>query len=205
MSYSYGWCACAGSHFFERPELLRQAMVEGLAQAGVDCWLPRLLAYSRMDTFFADLDVLFPPATTLRLLAHPVQVQHTPQVSTARVQVSRSCYSKRHLTDSGLASSHHPSFSLSELEPSVEWSLGGKVTGPCSQTVGVASTRYDTCSGMLPCAGRVVVAVGPEGGWTDNELEAFTTSSTPFCEVNLGERILKTETAVGTIPQYLPT
>jgi len=42
--------------------------------------------------------------------------------------------------------------------------------------------------------GRVALAIGPEGGWTDEELAAA--SNAGFAECSLGENILRTETAV---------
>lgn len=41
--------------------------------------------------------------------------------------------------------------------------------------------------------GEIVVAVGPEGGWTDGELEAAAAAG--FIPAGLGNRILRTETA----------
>jgi 16S rRNA (uracil1498-N3)-methyltransferase len=41
---------------------------------------------------------------------------------------------------------------------------------------------------------NVVIAIGPEGGWTDKELESATQSG--FNQVSLGNLILRTETAV---------
>ena len=41
---------------------------------------------------------------------------------------------------------------------------------------------------------KVVVAVGPEGGWTDEEVERF--EALGFSNVHLGNRILRTDTAV---------
>ena len=41
---------------------------------------------------------------------------------------------------------------------------------------------------------RIVLAVGPEGGWTDQELQAASTAG--FREASLGQNILRTETAV---------
>jgi 16S rRNA (uracil1498-N3)-methyltransferase len=38
------------------------------------------------------------------------------------------------------------------------------------------------------------LAIGPEGGWTDDELAAARASG--FAEVSLGQNILRTETAV---------
>jgi 16S rRNA (uracil1498-N3)-methyltransferase len=55
---------------------------------------------------------------------------------------------------------------------------GGSVPGSASRT------RW----------GRAVVAIGPEGGWTDTERQAALESG--FLEVSLGPAILRTETAV---------
>jgi 16S rRNA (uracil1498-N3)-methyltransferase len=41
---------------------------------------------------------------------------------------------------------------------------------------------------------RIALAVGPEGGWTDQEFDAA--SAAGFREVSLGRNILRTETAV---------
>src|SRR4029077_15832123 len=41
---------------------------------------------------------------------------------------------------------------------------------------------------------RIALAVGPEGGWTDQEFDAA--SAAGFREVSLGSNILRTETAV---------
>ena len=41
---------------------------------------------------------------------------------------------------------------------------------------------------------RVAIAIGPEGGWTEEESRAAVAAG--FCAVSLGENILRTETAV---------
>ncbi len=46
-------------------------------------------------------------------------------------------------------------------------------------------------------AGRVLVAIGPEGGWIDYEMDFFTRMG--FTQFSLGERILKVDTAVVNI------
>jgi len=52
-----------------------------------------------------------------------------------------------------------------------------------------------TLAGYLgPGEGRIVVAVGPEGGWVDFEVERFEAQGFRSC--SLGERILKVDTAV---------
>jgi len=45
-----------------------------------------------------------------------------------------------------------------------------------------------------PATPTISLAVGPEGGWTDDEIAASATSR--FLEASLGENILRTETAV---------
>ena len=45
-------------------------------------------------------------------------------------------------------------------------------------------------SGVPP---KVVVAIGPEGGWTDGELKLFLANG--FLPVHLGERVLRTDVA----------
>ena len=43
-------------------------------------------------------------------------------------------------------------------------------------------------------AGRPLLAVGPEGGWTDEEVEML--EGRGFARYSLGPRILRTDTAV---------
>jgi RsmE family RNA methyltransferase len=46
-------------------------------------------------------------------------------------------------------------------------------------------------------AGPVTLALGPEGGWVDAEVESFRRAG--FEAVSLGPRILRTETAVAAL------
>jgi len=48
-----------------------------------------------------------------------------------------------------------------------------------------------------PAQGKVLVAVGPEGGWLDYELDKFEEQG--FCGFAMGARILKVDTAVVNI------
>lgn len=51
-----------------------------------------------------------------------------------------------------------------------------------------------TIESQSPSAASVTLAIGPEGGWTDAELEAARGAG--FQEASLGRQILRTETAV---------
>ena len=46
----------------------------------------------------------------------------------------------------------------------------------------------------IEMSGRTLLAVGPEGGWVDFEVEKFFEQS--FVPVNLGSRVLRTDTAI---------
>ncbi len=60
-----------GSHIFRKPEVLRGLLVEGLSQSG-DIRLPKVLVTKRLKIFLEDeLDDLFPPDETVRVIAHP--------------------------------------------------------------------------------------------------------------------------------------
>ena len=62
----------------------------------------------------------------------------------------------------------------------------------------ILSERQDARSfrsAVMACGGTsVALAIGPEGGWTDDEFAAARHAG--FMEASLGENILRTETAV---------
>ena len=51
--------------------------------------------------------------------------------------------------------------------------------------------------GPAPTAERILIAVGPEGGWSDFEVGMFEEAG--FGRISLGDRILRTDTAVVSI------
>jgi len=57
-----------------------------------------------------------------------------------------------------------------------------------------ADLRLSRVMPASPLQSRVVVAVGPEGGWEDEEVQLFVDNG--FTAVSLGERILRTDMAV---------
>jgi 16S rRNA (uracil1498-N3)-methyltransferase len=46
---------------------------------------------------------------------------------------------------------------------------------------------------LPPCGGEAVLAIGPEGGWTSDELRMFSESG--WAAASLGNNILRAETA----------
>ncbi|KAF7459383.1 16S rRNA (uracil(1498)-N(3))-methyltransferase [Cryptosporidium felis] len=55
--------------------------------------------------------------------------------------------------------------------------------------------------GLQKHTGPIIIAIGPEGGWTENELNDLISEG--FKVVNIGERILKVETAIISIHSKL--
>jgi RsmE family RNA methyltransferase len=49
-------------------------------------------------------------------------------------------------------------------------------------------------TGSVPAEGRLLLAVGPEGGWTDDEVGLL--ESRGFARYSLGDRVLRTDTAL---------
>ncbi|MGH9704664.1 MAG: RsmE family RNA methyltransferase, partial [Candidatus Acidiferrales bacterium] len=47
---------------------------------------------------------------------------------------------------------------------------------------------------LVPLQNPVALAIGPEGGWTNQEIQAAKQAE--FVEASLGKNILRTETAV---------
>lgn len=58
-------------------------------------------------------------------------------------------------------------------------------------------------TGSVPAAGRLLLAVGPEGGWTGDEVELL--ESRGFSRYSLGDRILRTDTALIALLSRLET
>ena len=54
--------------------------------------------------------------------------------------------------------------------------------------------QCDGSGGVASPAGRPLLAVGPEGGWTDGEVALLEEHG--FRRMSLGQRILRTDTAV---------
>jgi 16S rRNA (uracil1498-N3)-methyltransferase len=116
--------------------------VEGLEQCG-DTAVPRVVVARRLKIFLEDdLEQLAPPATTLRIVAHPRALdgeRESPRVH--------------------------------ELHPPMH---------------------------SVPEARRLLVAIGPEGGWQEPyELEMLKKHG--FATVTLGERVLRSDVAVSVL------
>ena len=80
---------------------------------------------------------------------------------------------------------------LPEIHPAVSLAAALAVEGDCRLMLDEAE-QARTIGSALP-AHRVVLLVGPEGGWTDSERSSAATHG--WTPVGLGHTILRTETA----------
>lgn len=147
-----------GSHLFRKPIAMKELLIEGLSQAGMDCRIPEIIIRKDLKKFLTrEINTFFPSSPTencLKLVAHPpIRPSKTQEIEDKNPIVSQRCWD----------------FLISRKE-----GFGAE---------------------------KVVIAIGPEGGWTDgtdpelgNEIQLFIEQH--FNLVNLGNRILRTDIAV---------
>ena len=191
----------SASHYYtSMNEKLRSLLMLGLSQASADCWMPQCDLHPSHDIqeFFQQLDDKYPPHEYFRLLAHPLKPAATHggqhdrasgddgaaaaalSVMTFRRQVNNN----QQAEDMSISSSGAfiPSVPFHRLQPPASWSLR-----PLTQEGADKSARHPKK--------KIVLAVGPEGGWSDAEISGFLAHG--FVKVHmLGERVLRTDIAV---------
>lgn len=177
------------SHYYKSMnDKLRKLLMLGLSQAAVDCWMPHCVLYPSHDIqeFFSQIDDLHPQDEVLRVLAHPLKVSKSECNSqsrpiTNRRQINNNLDVDPHstLTDT-IPSSHSSSVPFHQLQVPQTWVHEKKQGG----------------SNKLKRK-RIVLAVGPEGGWSDDEIAEMTARG--FIKVHmLGDRVLRTDIAVSS-------
>jgi hypothetical protein len=67
--------------------------------------------------------------------------------------------------------------------------------------VPLSSQLFSQFTADRPRPKRMVIAVGPDGGWSDDELSFFQTNNFHF--IHLGDRIFRTDMAVGDLTLLL--
>jgi 16S rRNA U1498 N3-methylase RsmE len=165
-----------GSHLFRQPQHLRDLLIEGLCQNGMDTRLPTvhvLYNTNQLRDFLGSrgeqsLDSLFPLHTHARVIAHP-----------------RKC--PAYVSLRGEKDDLEPSLRLNPVGVTTMDVFGTSREAPARRMKHVRFPNTDRR--------RVVVAVGPEGGWEEPaELELFLQAG--FQPVTLGPRVLRSDVAV---------
>mmetsp|Transcript_376 Transcript_376/g.375 ORF Transcript_376/g.375 Transcript_376/m.375 type:complete len:354 (-) Transcript_376:31-1092(-) len=171
-----------GSHLFRRSDQLREGLVEGLSQGGTDCCVPEIIVRRNLPRFLSqELDALCPRDHIRRVVAHPLRADAHTDTDTQKLSpagsVPTSLGTLENESRRGRTLHHATSLSISRFSsipplPRLSLSLSsGEHVSP-----------------------RVLVAVGPEGGWDDQELALM--SQLGFLGVHMGSRALRTDTAV---------
>lgn len=132
-----------------KPALMREKLVEGLAQSNVDCAVPEVIVHKYFRNFIENkLEEFFPKERFVRAVAHPW-----------------------HECDNNLFS--NKPMRLSEISKEKK----------------------------LESQEEIVIAVGGEGGWHEQELKLMDKFG--FQPVHLGPRVLRTDTAVRNLSIFL--
>jgi len=91
---------------------------------------------------------------------------------------------------------------IDEPRPLLEY-LGGAAGGDDLRLVLEPDAERGVAAGGTPRSAAIAIAIGPEGGFEPDELEAFRVAG--FLRVQLGPRVLRTETAAIAALAWLQT
>ena len=154
-----------------KEENYRPLLVEGLMQGGTSI-LPTLEMRRNFRRFVADeLDALFPSAR--RIVAHP----YAADASGCAAPIS-SCVFRP---------------SAETLTTRQECRVSSAATPKGDATFLSREKKADIHLSHATGMSRLLLAIGPEGGWTDDEVALL--ESHGFTRYSLGSRILRTDTA----------
>ena len=148
---------------------------EGISQAAVDCFVPDVLVRKNFIKFVMDeMDILFPAEEYYRLVAHPPSLT----IDSVPVRIN-------HLKKSGGEES--------EARRVVDRQ---DVENDRSSIESKNENENENKSDII-IPQKIVIAVGPEGGWDDQEVHQLLSKG--FSLVSLGPRILRTDMAVSVL------
>jgi 16S rRNA U1498 N3-methylase RsmE len=204
---------------------MRKLLVEGLCQAEVDCAVPKVTVYRNLRDFLRD-ETRDSTAENFRIIAHPplqeynVSKAERTAVAAGPEQDSGS-HRRKHAVQSVdslapvddeltalLAARGKLVKSPDSLRFSTYTSMlradAATTSSSATSSGGSSNDPYGSTdsSDSVAAPGRgMVIAVGPEGGWTTEEVRAFQRRG--FQLVNLGPRILRTDIAVRSAHHFV--
>eukprot|EP01038_Epipyxis_sp_PR26KG_P008809 gene8809-11894_t len=155
-----------GSQLFRRSDLLKLFLIEGLSQASVDCILPEVIVRKKLHHLFV----------------HDNKTLFELHSNSSNEQIHRII-------------AHPPSFrEVSENNSSVVDCINDNNS---EERILIPSIRFHEFVSAIQRDNsknqRFIIAVGPEGGWTESEVSSFEKKG--FTRINLGKRILRTDIA----------
>lgn len=171
---------------------MRRLLTEGLAQAEVDCILPEVhITRNLRQLIDKELNEKSPLGEQIRIIAHPPLKKYNEDRPPAAERTQRTMRSRR--VGSALTSVEPPQqlvglmATLDSLRASdyLDAVMPGRSSPTPSDSV-TATIDNNKKS--------IIMAVGPEGGWLEEEVYAFQHQG--FQLVNLGQRVMRTDIAV---------
>ena len=162
-----------GSHLFRRPAELRKGLVEGLSQGASDGHVPDVIVRRNFKKFVEsdEFDAMFDDGCQ-KVVAHP------PSATLPLQPVRIATLPKLLVTDKVGSPTQSQALPQQQLQQRLQ-----EQPAPPDQSQPPS---------LGP--GRIVVAVGPEGGWEDEEVQLLVSKGFQLC--SLGPRILRTDLAV---------
>lgn len=188
-----------GSHLLRTPAAMRSLLVEGLSQAEVDCHLPEVHIKRNLRHFLGkELDELCPPSDNYRLIAHPpLQEYNISRVVSIAPSTVHSVPPMEPLHIDYVKSKDSIRFS-EYMQHLSKFGAPHYAATSCAADTHSSSSNSDRDQAYSQKPQQnskgMVIAVGPEGGWDNDEVEMFQQRG--FQLVNLGPRILRTDIAV---------
>jgi 16S rRNA U1498 N3-methylase RsmE len=164
-----------GSHLFRRPAEMRKGLVEGLSQGASDCLVPEVVVRRNLKKFIesAEFDEMFGGGCQ-KVVAHPPSASIPLQpVRIASLPKLSASMTDRDGSQPQTQTQSQPQAPIQPQQP--------------------AQAQSHPQAQSQPQA-RIVVAVGPEGGWEDDEVQLLVAKGFQLC--SLGPRILRTDMAV---------
>jgi 16S rRNA U1498 N3-methylase RsmE len=208
-----------GSHLLRHPEKMRKLLVEGLCQAEVDCVVPKVTVYRHLRDFLRE-EARDTSCDNFRIIAHPPLQEYNSSKAeqTIAAPVLNSTAHRRQPVQSvdNLAPADDQLAARGRFVKSPDSLRFSQYTSLLRADISTASSSSVTqqrgdsiyssnAAGSGECAAQqargMVIAVGPEGGWTTEEVQAFQRRG--YQLVNLGPRILRTDIAVRETSFYL--
>ncbi|MDF1614775.1 16S rRNA (uracil(1498)-N(3))-methyltransferase [Desulfurivibrio dismutans] len=177
------------------PAGIRTALLQGLEQAG-DTRLPTVSVHTRFRPFIEDELPSPHPAGPLRLLAHPEKApaeatDSGPRRHTTNRQQNPPAGAPPSGTAKALVSGHKgPQVTAGETAMDDQGQIS--YLPPSAPAQSPLSQVPRDC--LRDLAQRRLLAIGPEGGWVDFEINCFQDQG--FIPFSWGARILRVDTAV---------
>ena len=188
----------SGSHLLREKKEIRQLLLEGLAQAEVDCFLPEVHIAKNLRQFVdEELSTKSDLGQNIRIIAHPPIKEYNENrlENTQSPRPIRDRGGENHIlsyqnVDTPLEKVGYvaslQSLRISDYLNSVIPTLPSKLVEVSSTSTPHEKVKSDEIS--------ITIAIGPEGGWLDEEVCLFQHQG--FQLVNLGPRVLRTDIAV---------